>query len=56
MTLGPAALGMMLLWTIPDLIAAALGKVLPFWFYENQYRLLTVGATTSMFVFGSFFR
>ncbi len=34
--------GCFFFYTLPDAIAAQLGRVLPFWFYEGQVRCVCV--------------
>lgn len=50
------SLGCLFTFTIPDGIASATGRVLPFWFYQNQNTLLTLGTTVLNFLSVAFFR
>jgi hypothetical protein len=36
--------GMFMCYSLPDYIAAALGKRMPFWFYESQVRFSSSAA------------
>lgn len=38
-------------YTMPDAIAAQLGRVLPFWFYEGQSMVLAIGTCTMNWLF-----
>jgi DNA polymerase delta subunit 1 len=49
-------IGCALTWTLPDFFASQLGKELPYWFYANETRLLTLGTTVGNFVMSAFFR
>jgi hypothetical protein len=46
--------GCIFFYTLPDAIAAALGRVMPFWFYEGQTMLLAIGACTMNWLFTAF--
>ena len=48
--------GCFLLYTAPDAIASALGRVLPLWFYEGQTMLLALGACLLNWAFVILFR
>lgn len=56
MTLGSAAAGIFLFYSLPDLLASVAGRALPFWFYESQALICTIAANSLMFVLGSFYR
>ncbi|CAL5225652.1 g8510 [Coccomyxa viridis] len=49
-------LGCFLIFTLPDWTAAQLNKQLPYFFYENEQTLLTIGTAISNWVMSSFFR
>lgn len=46
--------GCIFFYTLPDAIAAALGRVMPFWFYEGQTMLLAIGSCTMNWLFTAF--
>lgn len=46
--------GCFFLYTLPDAIAAQLGRVMPFWFYEGQTMLLAIGSCTINWLFTAF--
>ncbi|KAK9810151.1 hypothetical protein WJX72_005684 [[Myrmecia] bisecta] len=48
--------GCALFYTIPDAIAAALNKTMPFWFYESQKTLLALGSCSANWIMTSFYR
>ncbi|KAL4854407.1 hypothetical protein ACK3TF_004916 [Chlorella vulgaris] len=47
-------IGCIFFYTLPDAIAAALGRVMPFWFYEGQTMLLAIGSCTMNWLFTAF--
>jgi hypothetical protein len=49
-------LGCFLLYTLPDAVAANMGRVLPLWFYEAQNQLLAIGSCTLNWAFTAAFR
>ena len=56
LAIGATFLGCALFFTVPDAIAAALDRSLPYWFYESEKTLLTVGTTVANFVMTAFYR
>ncbi|KAL4446293.1 hypothetical protein ABPG77_003100 [Micractinium sp. CCAP 211/92] len=46
--------GCFFLYTLPDAIAAQLGRVMPYWFYEGQTMLLAIGLCTLNWLFTAF--
>jgi len=48
--------GCALFYTLPDAIAAALNKAMPFWFYESQKTLLALGSCSANWIMTSFYR
>ena len=50
------AIGIFGFYSAPDYVAAAIGQVLPMWFYESQAAIITVGAVVTNFLFTTLLR
>lgn len=49
-------LGCFVAYTLPDMVAATVNRVLPYWFYEYETTILTVGTCISQLIMSAFFR
>ena len=48
--------GCALLYSFPDALATAVGRSLPYWFYESEKLMLTIGSALVNWVVTAFFR
>jgi len=48
--------GCALFYTLPDAAASAVGRSLPYWFYESEKLLLAVGSACANWAMTAFFR
>ncbi|KAI7841013.1 hypothetical protein COHA_005241 [Chlorella ohadii] len=48
--------GCFFFYTLPDAVAAQLGRIMPIWFYEGQSMLLAIGTCTMNWLFTGFTR
>lgn len=48
--------GCALFYSLPDALASAVGRSLPYWFYESEKLLLALGSAVANWVVTAFFR